>query len=163
MRRESRRSPVGAIPTRRRVGTAFTAKKTSDPAVTETRTFLHQLTHPLCQSRLIVPRTRLVTLSAAWLIQHATGTTFRNAELRLKLIHGRTLAGRAYQFPSETCFSIRLLGAGHDHEALRSRSLLAGQGPASDAGIHPENVSSPGLAPCAFDTTTGGAVLGHGW
>jgi len=50
-------------------------------------------------------------LTAPWLINHRACPSLGDAELRLKLRNRCSLPGRAYQFPSENCFS--LLASSH--------------------------------------------------
>src|SRR5690606_33081757 len=85
---------------------AFASQQPADPAIAEPGTPLDQLQHPLRQRRFVIPRFRRVALRAAWLIDHLARTALRDLELFLKLLHGCSLARRAYQFPWATCLSI---------------------------------------------------------
>src|SRR5690606_17461232 len=90
---------------------AFGPKQPADPAIAEPRTLLRQLQHPLGQSRLVVARLRLVALRAAWLIDHLARSALRDLKGLLQILHGCPPSRRAYQFPSETCFSIWMSNA----------------------------------------------------
>src|SRR5690606_15478562 len=85
---------------------AFASQQPTDPAIAEPGTLLHQLQHPLRQSRLVIPRLRRVALRAAWLVDHVARTTLRDIKGLLQILHGCSFSRRAYQFPWATCLSI---------------------------------------------------------
>lgn len=74
--------------------------------IAEPRSLTHQLQHPSDQRRFITPQLWRVALTRTWLIQHLTGPSLGDRELRLQLANCHASPGRAHQFPEATCFSI---------------------------------------------------------
>jgi hypothetical protein len=86
----------------------FLTQGPSHPPIAPARMSPNHFQHLLHQGRLVIPWLRLVTLRAPRLIQHLAGPPLGNRELPLEILSRRSLPGRAHQFFSATCFSMRL-------------------------------------------------------